>query len=233
MVSREEMLANAARAALELDWLERTSDLLREPDPGPTPFLVESLIVEQASEPSSAMKIAKTYASWRSPSQSSPPRSVRTVLQSRNTGPVVLFLEESGRAAYHRRLDRLSRGYAFAHGGLSGLTSRPIATCGSRQPLAVNLLDAGQRIMPRAFFLDLLARLKGATVDESSQREIGPVLDFMRLSARRERCRCRLCTSHRPPGITSARIVRPGGLLGVPPAISSRKGTHPLRRARG
>ncbi len=42
------------------------------------------------------------------------------------------------------------------------------------------LVTAGREIRPRAIFLDPLVRLKGADVDENSQKELGRVLDFMR-----------------------------------------------------
>ena len=49
--------------ATETRWLERASDLLAEPDPGPTPFLIEELMVDQAiAAIVGSWKVAKTYA---------------------------------------------------------------------------------------------------------------------------------------------------------------------------
>jgi AAA domain len=180
-----------ARYAVEHDplsqlsesWLERTSDLLREPDPGHVPFVVEELLVDQA--------IAAIVGSWKVGKTYSLLEIALSVVTGREAfgryavpipGPVVLVLEESGRAAYHRRIDRLSRGYAIAPDAVADLHFAANRGVRLDDPRWQNdLLEAGQKIKPRAFLLDPLARLKGATVDESSQREIGPVLDFMRL----------------------------------------------------
>ena len=42
------------------------------------------------------------------------------------------------------------------------------------------ILSEATRIQPRAIFFDPFARVKGAGVDENVQKEIGPVLDFLR-----------------------------------------------------
>jgi AAA domain len=179
-----------ARYAVENDpwsqpsesWLERTSDLLREPDPGPVPFVVEELLGDPA--------IAAIVGSWKVGKTYSMLEIALSIVTGRKAfgryavpipGPVVLVLEESGRAAYHRRIDRLSRGYAIEPEALAELhfaANRGVRLNDPRWQ--DDLLEAGQRLKPRAILLDPLARMKGAEVDESSQREIGPVLDFMR-----------------------------------------------------
>jgi len=42
------------------------------------------------------------------------------------------------------------------------------------------LLEAAHELQPRAIFLDPLVRMKGAATDENDQRDMAPVLDFMR-----------------------------------------------------
>ena len=179
-------LQNASDAVahdpLSQSWLERTSDLLLEPDPGPTPFLVDELAVEQAILAMvGSWKVGKTYCMLELGVSIVTGRDAFGRYAIPAAGPVVLVLEESGRAAYHRRIDRLSRGYALKPDALAELHFAANRGVRLNDPAWQNdLLEAGQKIKPRAFLLDPLVRLKGASVDESSQREIGPVLDFMR-----------------------------------------------------
>jgi hypothetical protein len=89
-------------------------------------------------------------------------------------GPVLLILEESGRAALHRRLDMLVRGRAIDPARLSYLYFAAnkrvrLDDSGWRQ----RLLDAVDAREWRLIVFDPLARVKGA-VDENVQREIGP-----------------------------------------------------------
>jgi hypothetical protein len=166
----------------EPDWLESAANLLNEPDPGPTPFLVESLIVDQAiAMMLGSWKVGKTWVLLElavSIVSGRPAFGRYAVSQS---GPVIVVLEESGRAALHRRLDALRRGYAIDADALAELHFA--ANCRVRlndERWKARLLAAGRRIRPRAIFLDPFVRLKGADVDENIQREVGPVLDFMR-----------------------------------------------------
>src|SRR3954452_22853160 len=97
----------------EAPWFESAADLLAEPDPGATPFLVEELFVEGAivacvGSPKNGktwtlLDIAIAVASGE-------PALGRFAVPT--PGPVLLILEESGRAALHRRLDMLVRGRA-------------------------------------------------------------------------------------------------------------------------
>jgi RecA-family ATPase len=165
-----------------LDWLGRASDLLEEPDPGPTPFLVEELIVEQAiAAVVGAYKVAKSYTLLELAVAIVAGRAAFDAYAVPQTGPVVMVMEESGRAAFHRRLDALRRGYALDSAKLAELYFA--ANHGVRlneRDWQERLLLAGVTLEPRAIMLDPLVRLKGATVDEDRQREMGPVLDFMR-----------------------------------------------------
>jgi hypothetical protein len=163
-------------------WLERASDLLAEPDPGPTPFLVEDLIVEGAMAavygPAKAGKTWLVLELARAIVTGTPALETFAVPEA---GPVIVVLEESGRAALYRRLDALRRGNAQnveAFAGLHFAANRRVRLNDARWQEA--LLMAAAEIKPRAIFFDPLARLKGADVDENVQRELGPVLDFMR-----------------------------------------------------
>src|SRR5207249_4615453 len=95
-------------------------------------------------------------------------------------GPVLLVLEESGRAALHRRLDRLARGRAIEPGNLREFhfaSNRRVKLDNEewRERLRMTCEQGGWRLI--AF--DPYARLKGSS-DEDSQKESGPVLDFLR-----------------------------------------------------
>jgi AAA domain len=48
-----------------------------------------------------------------------------------------------------------------------------------RESLTERLLTAAAAIRPRAIMLDPFVRLRGARIDESSQKDVGPVLDFL------------------------------------------------------
>ena len=118
-------------------------------------------------------------SSWRS--RSSAGRPAFGEYEVPVPGTVVLVMEESGRAAFHRRLDRLARGYALDPQALDDLHFAANLGVRLNDPAWQNrLLDAALELRPRVVMLDPFVRLKGAEVDESSQREIGPVLDFLR-----------------------------------------------------
>jgi hypothetical protein len=107
------------RAGPSQDFFECARDLLAEPDPGPTPWLVQDLIVDQAlTAVVGRWKTMKSYAlldiaisivtgtPWlgRLPVKTKPMRPHSLPYA------VVLVLEESGRTALRRRLDSLCRG---------------------------------------------------------------------------------------------------------------------------
>jgi len=166
----------------EAAWLERASDLLGEPDPGPTPFLIDELIVDQAvAMILGSWKVGKTWALLELAVSIVTGRPALGRLEVAQPGPVIVVLEESGRAAFHRRLDALRRGYAIDREALADLhfaANRRVRL--NEDAWKTRLLAAGRALRPRAVLLDPLVRLKGADVDENVQREMGPVLDFMR-----------------------------------------------------
>jgi hypothetical protein len=182
-MSREEILRNAELAAGGgVDWLERASNLLDEPDPGPTPFAVEQLLVDRAiAMVVGPPKAGKTWAALELASALVTGRDAFDTFAIANPGPIITVLEESGRAALHRRLDALTRGHALASERLHDFhfaANRRVRL--DDDEWKQRLLDAGQWIRPRAIFLDPLARLKSSGRDEDKQKEMAPLLDFMR-----------------------------------------------------
>jgi len=95
-------------------WLVSAADVLAEPDPGPTPWLVENLIVDAALIAAvGPWKSTKTYALLDLAISVATGQPAFGALAIPKPGPVVYVLEESGRAALWRRLDQLCRGRAI------------------------------------------------------------------------------------------------------------------------
>lgn len=162
-------------------FLESAADLLAEPDPGPTPFLVEQLLVEQAiAAVQGAPKVGKTWMSLElavSIVTGLPAFGQFEVLQ----GPVVMILEESGRAALHRRLGALARGRAIKPDQLRDLhfaANRRVRL--NDQGWRDRILSDTAKLKPRLISFDPLVRVKGAGTRENDQDEMGPILDFLR-----------------------------------------------------
>lgn len=166
----------------EAGWLETAVELLDEPDPGPTPFAVDALLVDGAiGMLVGPPKIGKTWLVLELALSivTGRPAFERYAVPTR--GPAMVIVEESGRTALHRRLDALARGRAIGRDELADLHVAANRRVRLDEPdWRRRLLAAAARIEPRAIFLDPLVRLKGAGVDENVQREIGPVLDFIR-----------------------------------------------------
>jgi hypothetical protein len=163
------------------DWLESAADLLAAPDPGPTPFAVESLLARSAiGAVIGPWKVGKTWAVLElAVSIAAGVAAFGRFAVER--GPVILVLEESGRDALYRRLDKLARGHNLRPADLRDLHVAPNRRVRlDDEEWRGRLMDAAQRIRPRAIFLDPFVRIKGAGVDENVQREVAPALDFMR-----------------------------------------------------
>jgi AAA domain len=167
-----------------LRWLRNASDLLLEADPGPTPFAIESLLAEAAIAAIQGLpKVGKTWVVLELALALAlvTGRKAFGTFEIPRRGPVILILEESGEQALRRRLDRLARGYALAPAALDGLYVAANRRVRLNDPTwQASLIAAAQKIRPRAIFLDPLVRLKGASVEENSQREMGPVLEYLR-----------------------------------------------------
>lgn len=164
------------------DWLVRASDLLAEPDPGPTPMLVDGLIVDHSlAAIVGRWKHGKTWGLLElgiSIATGQPAFGVRSIP---NPGPVILVLEESGRAALHRRLDALTRGRAIAPELLRDLHAAANQRVRLDDPdWQKRLTEAANELKARAVFLDPIARLRRAGLDENSQREYAVVIEAIR-----------------------------------------------------
>jgi hypothetical protein len=162
-------------------WLGSATELLARPDPGDTPFLVDRLIVDGAlAFVVGRWKVGKTWALLELVLSIVTGRRAFGCFDIAQPGPVILILEESGEAAFHRRLDRLARGYAIRPDDLAEL--RYATNLGVRLTEArwqKRLGDAVAAIQPRALILDPWVRVKGAQTDEKEQREVALVLDFL------------------------------------------------------
>ena len=105
---------NAQYEGQEPGWLFRASDLLDEPDPGPTPWLVENLITDVALVALvGRWKTTKSYGLLELLMSVATGEPAFGHLAVPVPGPVVYVCEESGRRALWRRLDALCRGRAI------------------------------------------------------------------------------------------------------------------------
>ncbi len=162
-------------------WYESTGDLLREPDPGPMPWLVEKLVADfSIANLVGSYKVAKSYTLLELGIAVVTGKPAFGEYAVPNPGPVLLVMEESSRDAYHRRIDMLSRGYALTPDALNGLHFSANRRVRLSDPhWQERLLLAAQHLQPRAIFLDPWARMKGSDVDDDRSKEVDPVLDFL------------------------------------------------------
>lgn len=163
-------------------WLERASDLLAEPDPGPTEWLVQDVAVDQSLIATvGRWKTTKTYWNLDMAISVTTGLPLLNRLQVATPGTVVLVLEESGRKALWRRLDALCRGRAIDRDKLSDLTFAANKRVRLDDPKWQNdLVDAGKELRPRLYIFDPLARMKSPGRDESAQKEFASVIEYMR-----------------------------------------------------
>jgi RecA-family ATPase len=178
----ERVRDSVAANAYDLPWLERASELLAEPDPGPTPWLVEDLLVAGCvGAVGGAPKTGKTWAILELVLAVVTGRPAFGRFAVPATGPVILVLEESGRAALHRRLGALCRGNAIRPEDLADLhfsANRRVRL--DDLEWQTQLSNAVGTLEPVAVFLDPLARMKAPKRDENAQGEMAVLLDFMR-----------------------------------------------------
>jgi RecA-family ATPase len=180
MTSRNEVGLSGA-PPVRFTWLIDAPDLLAEPDPGPTPFLVDELIVAQALVAAvGRWKTTKTFGILYIALCIVAGIPVFDELDVEQ-GPVLFALEESGRVAFRRRLDALLRGRAIKPERLRGLHVAANERIKLDDPeWQKRLIDAGQTIKPRLIVFDPLARMKSATRDESAQLDMAMVIEFWR-----------------------------------------------------
>lgn len=167
------------------EWITDAFDLLGEPDPGPTPFLVDGLIVEQAlvaavgkwkaMKSYSLLDIAISVATGR------PAFGKLAVIERDYSRRVIYICEESGRAALQRRTDSLCRGRAIDRDELRGhLLLAANARVRLDDPKWQNeLLDICEEADLVIF--DPLARMMMPGRDENAKKEMAEVIDFWRL----------------------------------------------------
>jgi AAA domain len=164
-------------------WLIDAADLLAEPDPGPTPWLVENLIVDQALLAAVGQwKTTKSYGLLDVAISIVTGRPAFGQLEIPKPGPVVFVIEESGRAALWRRLDALTRGRAIPREELRGLhlSANARVKLDDRE-WQKRLLEAGQRIRPRLFVFDPLARMKASERVENDQSDMAALIEYLRV----------------------------------------------------
>jgi hypothetical protein len=164
-------------------WYIDAADLLAEPDPGPTPWLVESLIVDQAIVASvGRWKTTKSFALLHVGIAIAAGRRAFGHFEIPTPGPVVFVNEESGRAALWRRLDALCRGCDINPSELRGrLFVAANAGVKLDQPDWLNELKRlADKVEPRLFIFDPLARMKAAKLDENKQTDMAIVIEAAR-----------------------------------------------------
>lgn len=165
------------------EWLIDAGALLDEPDPGPTRWLVEGLVVDQALVAAvGKWKTTKSYALLDVCISIATGRPAFGVYAIPTPGAVVFVNEESGRTALRRRIDHLCRGRAIAADEIRG---RLHVAANTSMKLddpdwQAQLIELGRTIQPRLFVFDPLARMKNAARDENAQTDMAPVIEYLR-----------------------------------------------------
>jgi hypothetical protein len=175
------LIADAAPAdATQEDWLGSAATLLSRADPGPTPFIIEGLLVEKAIGALVApYKRGKTWLAIDLALAIATGQKVFGDLEVKQ-GKVLLVLEESGERALHRRLGMLCRSRGLAAEDLKDFHYAANRRVRLDDPAwQGRLLAAAEWLGSPQIFLDPLVRMKG-NADENSQSEMAPVLDFIR-----------------------------------------------------
>jgi AAA domain len=155
-----ERMMDAAAGVIQ-PWLLDAAELLGRGDPGPTPWLVENLIVDRAlTAVVGRWKTTKSYGVLDMCIAIATGRDAFGVFSVPVPGPVVFVNEESGEAALWRRLDALCRGRAIPTDELRG---RLYVAANKRIKLddeawQAEILAEGLHLRPRLFVFDPLAR---------------------------------------------------------------------------
>jgi AAA domain len=164
-------------------WLIDVADLLAEPDPGPTPMLVEDLIVDKAIIAAvGRWKTTKSYGLLDLCIAVATGRPAFGKLAIPTAGPVVFVNEESGRTALWRRLDALCRGRAIDPEELRGRLHVAANARIRLDDLAwqKDLIEMGQDLRPRLMCFDPLARMKAPGREENAQSGMAVPIEFIR-----------------------------------------------------
>jgi hypothetical protein len=166
------------------EWLIDGADLLSEPDPGPTPWLVQDLIVDKAIIAAvGRWKTTKSYGLLDLCISIATGEPAFGHLEIPNPGPVIFVNEESGRAALWRRLDALCRGRGIRPERLRGqLLIAANARIKLDEPQwQTDLIELGQRLQPRLYVFDPLARMKAPAREENDQGDMAVLIEYIRL----------------------------------------------------
>ena len=175
---------NGAQAEPVEHWLIDAADLLAEPDPGPTPWLVQDLIVDQSIIAAvGRWKTTKSYGLLDLCISIATGEPAFGKYEIPQPGTVIFVNEESGRAALRRRLDSLCRGRAIDPERLRGTL-----LLGANTQIKLDserwqheLVQLGQVYQPRLFVFDPLARMKAPGREENAQTDMAPLIEFLRL----------------------------------------------------
>jgi hypothetical protein len=166
-----------------LDSMVTGKQLLNRPDPGPTPWLVEGLIVDRSIIACvGRWKTTKSYLLLDIAISVVTGRPLFGKLNVPQPGDVIYVCEESGMAALHRRLAALCRGRAIDSDELSGLYLSPNLGVKLDEPKWQNtIIDACGRGNGTALIaFDPLARMKSPDRNENEQHGMAGAIEFMR-----------------------------------------------------
>lgn len=184
-VTAEELadtVAITGNGHLERPWLIDAAELLAQPDPGPTPWLVQDLIVDRAIVAAvGRWKTTKSYGLLDLCISIATGTPAFGAYEIPNPGTVVFVNEESGQAALWRRLDALCRGRAINPEQLRG---NLLLAANARIKLDSKgwqqaLLELAP-LQPRLFVFDPLARMKASQREENAQTDMAELIEFMR-----------------------------------------------------
>lgn len=166
-------------------WLTDAAELLARGEPGPTPWLVQDMIVDKAlTAVVGRWKTTKSYGLLDICIAIAVGRPAFGVLEIPERGPVVFVNEESGEAALWRRLDYLCRGRAITADDLRG--KQLYVAANKRVKLDDETWQAQitadcLRIKPRLIVFDPLVRMKASERKENAQEDMAPLIEFMRV----------------------------------------------------
>ena len=176
-------LAAVSKSPDDRSWLLDGADLLAKPDPGPTAWLIDQMIVEGALVACvGKWKTMKTWVMLDLAISIATGRAAFGKYEIAHPGLVVYVIEESGEAALQRRLGALCRGRAIDPCELSGnlfISANRGVKLDDRE-WRRTLLATCDGIRPRLVVFDPLARMKEASRDENAQTEMASIIEFLR-----------------------------------------------------
>jgi AAA domain len=193
----DELFTTATATENPRPWLLDAADLLAEPDPGPTQWLVEDLIVDKAVVAVvGRWKTTKSYGLLHTCIAVATGQPAFGAFEIPAPGPVVFLNEESGRDALWRRLDALCRGRAIDPETLRGQLH-----VGANAGIKLDdprwqsdLIELGKQLKPRLFVFDPFARMKASARAENDQTDMAVLIEYLRLL--RDETQAAVCFVH-------------------------------------